>query len=348
MDFKAKIWETKAFAMAASAFTDFNTLRRKTYPRAKETKKNMNNAFTKIENRYIAAAAVIIAVLMIIGGVWDYPISQAVTDQNSWFATIFQDFGMFPAYLIPMISGLVIAGAGLRRGGNQTSKWAQVVGGFGLAWCCAILNARQWLKYANIIRANLADGLPVGKYENEHAAFIEIPFDSVMTIAFIVFAAVCTFTYFWLKNKNNEQLRYLTVIAVGGIAAALLSAGIVEFMKVMWGRCRPYEILLYDTENSRFTPWWVINGVNGHKSFPSGHSATAAGMLYLPFFVGSVRLQKIATALCAAYMVTMMYTRVRLGAHHLSDVTAGAGITLLIIFGVSRALNHYFTKPKGI
>jgi membrane-associated phospholipid phosphatase len=87
-------------------------------------------------------------------------------------------------------------------------------------------------------------------------------------------------------------------------------------------------------DGAHFTSWWHFNGKTGHKSFPSGQSAIAALILYLPFFIDrkNVKLQKRTTILCAAYVIVIMLTRMRLGAHHLSDVTTGATITLVTIF----------------
>jgi membrane-associated phospholipid phosphatase len=255
---------------------------------------------------------------------------------------------MFPNKLIPFISGLVIAGAALPRANNQLSKWAQIAGGLGFAWYNAVLISKEWLTYANIIEANLAGGLPVGKADNDNTLVSAISFGSEMLIALIIFIIGCVLAYFWLRKKRPEQLRHLAIVAIGGIAVAYAAVDIVDNLKNVWGRFRPYEILIYNAETSRFTPWWYLNGNTGHRSFPSGHSVIAATILYIPFFIdrSNVKLQKWATVLCGAYVVTMMLTRLRLGAHHLSDVTVGASVSLIVIYTVTRTLNYFFIEEK--
>jgi membrane-associated phospholipid phosphatase len=60
-------------------------------------------------------------------------------------------------------------------------------------------------------------------------------------------------------------------------------------MKAFWGRMRPYEM---NETWSNFTSWLQINGVNGHKSFPSGHSQEGWVALVLPLFVSPQRPTK--------------------------------------------------------
>jgi membrane-associated phospholipid phosphatase len=302
----------------------------------------------KNENRNILIVAGVIVVLLIVGGIWDSQFSKAVINQNSWFATIFQAYGMFPNKLIPLISGLIIAGAALPRSNQQISKWLQIAAGLGYVWFNAVKISKEWLTQNITIKTNIAEGLPVGNAQFDKALpAVSISLSAEMIIAAIIFVVGCVLAYFWLRNKDEKQLKYLVIIAVGGIVVALVSNDyIIENMKAMWGRYRPYEIFS-GAEDAYFTPWWHLNGANGHKSFPSGHSAIAAVIMYIPFFVdrNKLKLQKYATIICAVYVVTMMLTRLRLGMHHISDVTVGTSVTLITIFIVTRALNHFFIEP---
>ena len=95
-----------------------------------------------------------------------------------------------------------------------------------------------------------------------------------------------------------------------------------------------------------FQPWWVIGsemkdtlmtmGVAAEefKSFPSGHSGNAACALLLSILpLICSRLKGKETMLMASgILITLMVagSRIVMGAHFLSDITVGMGITFLV------------------
>lgn len=89
------------------------------------------------------------------------------------------------------------------------------------------------------------------------------------------------------------------------IVASAVSAGLVQALKVFFGRARPEHILLDLTSGA----------------FPSGHAANAAtvavlfALLLARWWIGLVG---------AAYVVLMALTRTYLGAHWVSDTVGGA------------------------
>lgn len=98
-------------------------------------------------------------------------------------------------------------------------------------------------------------------------------------------------------------------------AANLLTAGATQLLKFLVGRERP-PLRLVHVESA---------------SYPSGHvSATVAAMVATAIVVGRLWIWISGTVLSVA----MMYSRMYLGAHWLSDTVAGAllalGVTLLL------------------
>ena len=130
-------------------------------------------------------------------------------------------------------------------------------------------------------------------------------------------------------NIPEKYRKALFVLAVAGIAALAAQLLCVEGLKYLWGRVRFRDLLARGSYDA-FTPWYVINGITGNKSFPSGHTAGAGMSFFLmlfPFVFDGLKNKK---QLCFwapfVYTVTVAFTRLVMGAHYLSDVAVGGAI----------------------
>lgn len=120
------------------------------------------------------------------------------------------------------------------------------------------------------------------------------------------------------------------------IAACAYGAGVVNLVaKMVMGRSRP--LTYWSTElpmhvQDTFVGWlprlWGSEGLalgHGIESFPSGHSATAAGLA-----VGLAWIYPRGRWLFAALALLAMLQRMYSGAHFPSDTFAGAAVGVLV------------------
>ena len=113
--------------------------------------------------------------------------------------------------------------------------------------------------------------------------------------------------------------------AVYSVVAAVLSAGVVQLLKNLFGRARPEDILV----------------VADFGSFPSGHVANAATLaVTLIVIFGLARGRWWVWMLGAAYIVAMALARTYLGAHWITDTIGGAliGIAVAVMVAVPFAV----------
>lgn len=240
----------------------------------------------------LAAAATVVA------SFFDLKIDIALNDPSNPFAVWLYRTGEFPSRLICPIAGAVIF--------RCTDKKA--VAAIGAALC-------------------LGGSAYMGYYIGKHF-FVEeyrMAFSLLWGIGFGV-AALYAVRFVTVPDEFKRPLFTAAVIGAGVMTAQLLT---VDIMKNLWGRVR-FRDLLSSGSCDGFTAWFVINGKNGNKSFPSGHTA-GAGMSYLLMllpFIDKKREKYRAVYFWCPFIYTsaVALTRLVMGAHYLSDVTVGGVI----------------------
>ncbi|MEZ2126915.1 MULTISPECIES: phosphatase PAP2 family protein [unclassified Sinorhizobium] len=94
---------------------------------------------------------------------------------------------------------------------------------------------------------------------------------------------------------------------------------LIQVLKLLVGRARPYEIVEFGGQLP-FTPTWQVSDACARScSFASGESASAIALLALALLV-PVRWRKIAIAALVPAVVVFSLNRIAFGAHFLSDV----------------------------
>ena len=139
----------------------------------------------------------------------------------------------------------------------------------------------------------------------------------------------------FIKYEDSLKKAFI-ILSVAGIIVMFVQLGTIEISKMIWGRVR-FRDLLKQGSFDAFTPWYHINGINGNRSFPSGHTAGAAMsylMMLLPFVSKKwAKRRYLCFAIPLVFTSVVAYTRLVMGAHYLSDVTVGGaiGFTVTII-----------------
>jgi membrane-associated phospholipid phosphatase len=105
-----------------------------------------------------------------------------------------------------------------------------------------------------------------------------------------------------------------------------------DIVRVLAGRARP----LADVPQGFYGFWhdghWII-GKYEFSSFPSGHSATAVGVAAAAWLV-----HRGGGAVASVYALLVMWSRIALQCHHLSDVVASAVLAIPLAMLCKKAL----------
>lgn len=171
-------------------------------------------------------------------------------------------------------------------------------------------------------------GYYIGKYFflDEHRMLFSIIYGLGFGITCLIIGK-----FIAIPDKYRDKLRQIAILS---IIIMFVQITVIEGMKYLWGRVR-FRDLLASGSYDAFTPWYQINGINGNKSFPSGHTA-GAGMSYLmmafPYLSKKWERQKtLCFVIPLVYTSVVAFTRLVMGAHYLSDVAMGGVVSFTIV-----------------
>ncbi len=286
-------------------------------------------------------------VSLLVATFFDKNVTNLVMNQNSIFGNIFQNYADQGANIVLFAAFEIIAWTIWRRIQDDVLRYVMTICALAFAFNQMLAILQDMLSYTYSMLNNLSKGIPMG-VANNTAAVKNYPEVLRWGLAVILTAVLSVLFYNWLQSKSDADIRYLITAALVGIAVVFIAQTTIGEMKSLWGRFRPYEMTtVAGNTMSEFTPWYHLNGINGHNSFPSGHTMSGWLFLYLVFFVprGNISAQKKMTIFGIAMGILTAMSRVRIGAHWLSDVTVSSIIVGLIIFMASRLLAAHFVEP---
>lgn len=286
-------------------------------------------------------------VSLLVATFFDKNVTNLVMNQNSIFGNIFQNYADQGANIVLFAAFEIIAWTIWRRVQDDVLRYVMTIGALAFAFNQMLAILQDMLSYTYSMLNNLSKGIPMG-VANNTSAVKNYPEVLRWGLAVVLTVVLSFFFYNWLQSKSDADIRYLVTAALVGIAVVFIAQTTIGEMKSLWGRFRPYEMTtVAGNTMSEFTPWYHLNGINGHNSFPSGHTMSGWLFLFLVFFVprGNISAQKKMTIFGIAMGILTAMSRVRIGAHWLSDVTVSSIIVGLIIFMASRLLAAHFVEP---
>ena len=224
--------------------------------------------------------------------------AQPSTDQKTRKVQRF--WPLVSAFAVLVVAVLIGALVMLRGAGNPL--------GFDTEWMDEILEHRSPVWEIPSLAMNYLGGGVIG----------------VFIVPIAIIAALGLFRRFWAAL-------YFT-------AATVLSAGLVQLLKSLFGRARPEEILVHAD----------------FGSFPSGHVANATTMAVVLAII--LRRSWIWVA-GIVYVILMLLSRTYLGAHWLSDtfggLLLGVGVAVIVWAPMANRLfrenerRHRFVLSRG-
>ena len=286
---------------------------------------------------------IIIGILLIgfvLGSFFDLQIDKVLWSENNPFGLIMASFGVYPCY-----AGLAFVGGGLMSTTIKRKElplWGKIICFFlsGLAIVMAVyLCGGEWPS---------VNGYNVPQLE--WLSFL---------IAGVVFAGVYCAGYLVCRKGDVKQLWAMLLVMVVIFTVSLLPAGFVFKLIIH----RPRYRYLVRTGVLPFYNWWencanYKDYIGGHidgfpitkedfKSFPSGHSGTgmimAMFLSYAPIFFKKLKgKETIMFYIGVLWGLTMMFSRMLVGAHYLTDTCMGSLIVMVVFY-----IANEFAYKKG-
>ena len=297
-----------------------------------------------MKNRY--HLLIIIGVLLlgfIVGSFLDFEINEAIYSDGNAFGLIMASFGVYPCY-----AGLAFIGGGLLAT-TINRKELPVIGKI-------VSFALSGASYAMAIYLCGKEWPSVNGYNVPHLAWLSY------LIAAIVFAGVYVWAFFVCKKGDPKHLWTILVVMTAIFVIALLPAGFAIKLVIH----RPRYRYVVRSGFTAYRDWWemfpnykkyistkenpiILYGVEitkeEYKSFPSGHSGTGMIMaMFLPFasffFPKLKGKETLLFYIGATWGFIMMFSRLLVGAHYLTDTCMGSLICMVAFYVVNEVAIH--------
>ena len=260
----------------------------------------------------------------IVGTFFDYEINHELFHNLDTFGLVISVLGKIPGYLVFNYVGGGLFAYALRK--NDYKLWLRFLFFF-FSLACLLTTA--------IIEGLEFFGLNGFYWVTQRGWGLFISFPLMIGLSYL--------GYLFFRHSENKNLWILLVIIMVALAGALL--GGITLIKEIFHRPR-YRSVVNDALD--FYPWYercadykeqmklLELSSEEFKSFPSGHSGTSIGFalaaLFLPFV--DKKYQKIQLPLFfsgLAVAILVMFSRLYVGAHYLSDVSMGAIVSIVFM-----------------
>ncbi|PEC19130.1 phosphatase PAP2 family protein [Bacillus cereus] len=259
------------------------------------------------------------AILLCIFAFTDLQISHSLYEPTNKIALFLQTIGEIPAMLIALLSSMYL----FKVRKNKGSRGYYLSGiGYGLII----------LLFAFIASFMLVKYLIISKF--------------LIPIFMICFIAVCYMISKSWSKYDDARLRDIALIGLLSVVIVLITFNLI---KLGWGRER-YRHMISIGSFEGFSKWFIPQGIaksDEFMSFPSGHSANAALVIWLsllPEYFASLKRKKIGVWIfILMWIILVPVSRIMVGAHFASDVTVGVAISLIVFMTIK---NYIWRKKK--
>ncbi len=263
-----------------------------------------------------------LGILLVIFAFTDLQISKALFNPDSMYGHFFEAFGELPGALIAVfsLSSLIVTG-------KYNVKWKTIL--FNILFGVLLI---MFSFMAAMMPMNYLGGVS-------------------MPVAGVIAALYAIAGLFIAKKLSKEEGKNLRQAAITGILTFVAAIVIINLIKMCWGRLRFRSMIEPFNE---FSLWFLPQGFttnNEYMSFPSGHSANSAVILWItliPTFVSKLKGKEVYFKVVSFLWIAMvMISRVIMGAHFASDVTVGATISILAFYIISKWVKISKSKGRG-
>lgn len=259
--------------------------------------------------RWFIPAALIFLLGFTAATLWDLDINLALYSRYNFFAIFMEAFGWYTAFVPPLLLALLVATT--PRGSLPVRRrilaFTVSLVGFGAIY----FKSGGYLYDRGLLESS--------------GAFV------TWLVAGGVFALLCLLAVMRVPQRLREKLFFFSL--AGSVFCVAIQA-IASGTKLIWQRTR-FDDMVYSGSFADFTPWYRPFG-NGGSSFPSGHTANAAGIFVLlilcDLFTSLNRRKRFITFICWAYVALMAFSRILIGRHFLSDTLAASALIALVFY----------------
>ena len=268
--------------------------------------------------------------LFIVGTFLDLQINQALFSNKNTFGLVVSVIGTTPGYGMFAIIGGGFLTLFFKK--EEYKKWIRILF---LVACIGCLGASTYFAGREYFGPN-------GFY------WVASSFWGYF-IAFPVMVGLTYLGFSLMKNVDNKYLWIILLVALVAFAFAL-TAGVTLF-KSIFHRPR-YRTIMAEYPNIPYFAWYErCSSYKGYmasfgltseefKSFPSGHAAASMGVpliaLFLPIIDEKYRKYRLPVFIGGfVFALLVMFSRMLVGAHFLSDVSMGAMlVAICMVIGV--------------
>lgn len=281
-----------------------------------------------ISKKLASATLGVLIIVLCVATFLDESISKHLMDQNSLFGTIFQNYGLFPPTIVLIISMIIFNYYVFKTFKSRLAQTIILIVSFVYTLIKTNALVSETVQYMMSTSENIKKHKPMGMANNEGNTGEALSIGLSFLISFIILIVIAFICYqFWLKRIDMSELERLFKVSMISFMILLIGLELVDNMKELWGRVRPYEI---EDKAGHFTNWLTINGNTGHSSFPSGHTGNGAFFMFFAFYFKKLSTRQWMFIIGLIYSVLMALSRIRIGAHFTSDVT----MSLIIMFSL--------------